>query len=490
MLFACATVAGFAPEANAQRARFPDFFSLDGGQPQNLINQGQQVFQNAGQAIAPLVTQPPAILTPPAATFQGLPGLSAQQPFVTPNQFPQIQLPQVQSPQIQLPQPQLPQINNQSFPLFPRVQAPQAPLQQPLIQFPWQLPPQQPPLQPQVNLPQVNAPQIRPPNLPQFQPGPVGNFPQFNGIYNGSNWPYQTQGQNWWPSVNWAWPSQAWARLRTQVLPRVLERPRIRQTWLYGSSGDNATIGNELEIHDIELATTATIPQFLGGAQPLRISPGFIFHFWNGPDEAIVSKSLPAQAYSAYLAFDHITDPRRNSGIETNLTIGVYSDFDHIDSDSVRLTGNILGWQRVNSYTTAKLGIEYLDRVRVKLLPAVGVFMAPNPDLKIDLFFPRSKIAHRLPNFRNREGWGYVGGEYGGGSWTIERTQAGGPTIDDQVDINDVRAFIGVEWIGSRRVTGFFEFGYAFNRELVFRSDELNPIDIQDTLLLRSGLAF
>jgi len=82
--------------------------------------------------------------------------------------------------------------------------------------------------------------------------------------------------------------------------------------------------------------------------------------------------------------------------------------------------------------------------------------------------------------------WSYVGGEYGGGSWAIERIDGS----DDQVDINDVRAFVGIEWIGPRRVTGFFDFGYAFERELVYASDPSNSLDLQDTLMIRSGLAF
>ena len=145
-----------------------------------------------------------------------------------------------------------------------------------------------------------------------------------------------------------------------------------------------------------------------------------------------------------------------------------------------------MGWQRINEYTVGKLGVEYLDRVRVKLLPAVGLFLSPNPDIKFDLYFPRTKLAHRIPNVGNFEMWSYVGAEYGGGSWAIERIDGS----DDQVDINDVRAFVGVEWIGPRRVTGFFDFGYAFERELVYASNPSDSLDLQDTLMIRSGLAF
>lgn len=287
------------------------------------------------------------------------------------------------------------------------------------------------------------------------------------------------------PAIDWSWPREQWQRFQTEFLPRVLERPRFRHTYLHGSNRSGVD-GNELDINDFELATTLTRPNFLGSGQPLRISPGATFSFWDGPETESTGFDLPSKAFGAYLAFDHVTDLTRTAGFETNLTVGVYSDYENLSSDSFRLTGRLLGWQRINSYTVGKLGVEYFDRVRIKILPAVGLFFSPNPDIKFDLYFPRTKLAHRLPNVGDFEAWGYVGGEYGGGSWAIERIDGS----DDQVDINDVRAYAGVEWIGPRRATGFVDFGYAFARELVFRSNPLDDLNLQDTLFVRTGLAF
>ncbi len=196
---------------------------------------------------------------------------------------------------------------------------------------------------------------------------------------------------------------------------------------------------------------------------------------------------LPASVYSAFLGFDYLSDLNRKSGIETNVNVGFYSDFHNTSSDGIRVTGVGLGWVRLNPYTTAKLGVEYLDRVKVKLLPAFGVFMAPNSELKIDLFFPRPKVAHRLPRFANGDVWLYAGGEYGGGSWVVDLDAV--MPMSDQVDVNDVRAFMGIEWLGPRQNTGFFEIGYVFERELIYRSDR-RELDLQDALMLRYGVAF
>ena len=61
---------------------------------------------------------------------------------------------------------------------------------------------------------------------------------------------------------------------------------------------------------------------------------------------------------------------------------------------------------------------------------------------------------------------------------------------EDQFDYNDVRAFVGVEWLGPRRVTGFVELGYVFEREILLRSDRTDVLTLRDSVMLRSGLAF
>jgi hypothetical protein len=283
-----------------------------------------------------------------------------------------------------------------------------------------------------------------------------------------------------WPNSPPAWPSIAWSKWRVDYMPRFMQHLRFRQSWLSG--GDGA----DVDILDSEIATSLTFGNFFGSPMPLRLTPSFIFHFWNGPETAMTGFDLPAQAYSASLAADFTSDTRRSIGIETNVGVGVYTDFYNVNSDSLRVTGVGLGWVKVNRYTTMKIGVEYLDRIDVKLLPAFGFFMQPNNELKLDLYFPRPKVAHRMPRLGNFDVWAYTGGEYGGGSWTIERM--GG--MDDQVDINDVRAFMGLEWMGPRGVTGFLEGGYVFDRQMLYRSDPATKLDLSDTIMLRMGIAF
>ena len=453
--------------AFAQRPRFPDFFqsqpvqarpvqfqSPSGTPPVVTQNNGLPTLGTPTFSSPTIINSPPIITTTPPSTFLQQPG-ALQQPGVVP-----------------APAFDPFQSNSTPFPSFGGVNSPSTGAVQ---------------VNPQGStgliLPQ-NI-QVVPPAVQTQQVQPNGQFPVFPqnqdafGTFNQS--PTRTGGTNWWPSAEW--PSQAWATLRDDWIPRVLERPRFRYTYI---SGNGSSGGDELGINEAEVATTLTIANFAGGTQALRISPGFVWDFLSGPDTAVTGAELPSRVYSAYIATDFISDPAAQAGVETNVAIGFYSDFDNVSSNSWRITGTALGWWQVNSFSTAKLGIEYYDRVDIKLLPAVGVFMAPTPDVKFDVYFPRPKLAQRIQYFDRYEGWAYVGAEYGGGSWAVELT---GP-IEDQVDINDVRAFVGAEWVGPRSVTGFFEFGYVFERNLVYRSAPAMKIKLEDAYMVRTGIAF
>ncbi len=479
LLAALACISLNCANAQAQRPRFDPFSSqTNGGIP--VPPQTLPALPGLPGNSSSIIRTPSAQLIPPTGSLPALPGgqffdggpynggqiipggvvPNNGAGFGLPGGFAEV-TPGLGSGTIHTPSFDPFQTGNQAFPIFPRVTQPVVPPALPQPNF-------QPAPQPQAQFNQPALPQFNQPALPQFNPG------QFN---NGQN-SFFSQAQL--PTLDFSGVQRAWNGFRSDFLPRVLARPQFRRTYLHGNNG------NELDINDVEVSTTATRPNFLGGTQPLRISPGFGVHLWNGPVTEDTGFDLPPIAYSGYLAFDHITDPRRDTGLEGNFTVGYYSDFDNTSSDALRLTGKFLGWRRVNPYTVAKFGVEYLDRVDIKLLPAVGLYMTPNPDLKLDLYFPKTKLSHRLPNFRDIESWGYVGAEYGGGSWAIERIDGS----NDQVDINDVRAYLGIEWITRRRNTGYFEFGYAFNRELVYSSNPLDRLDIQDTLLLSTGIAF
>ncbi|MEL6105305.1 MAG: hypothetical protein AAFU85_04680 [Planctomycetota bacterium] len=266
---------------------------------------------------------------------------------------------------------------------------------------------------------------------------------------------------------------------------RLIQRGRFRHTFLFGGEG-----ADDLSINDTDFALAFAFPRFLFSNQPLFVSPNFSYHQWNGP-EANTGADLPADVYSAFLDFGWQSDPARILGAELNLNVGGYTEFDLFRSESLRVRGRALGTFRVTPASTFKLGIYYYDRVRIKLLPAGGFIWQPNPFTRVDLFFPQPKYSRFIQTIGVQDVWWYVSGDYGGGSWTIDRDDG----RRDQVDINDIRLITGFEWGPSERIrngsrTAFFEFGYVFDRELVYRANPQDNLDLDDTWMVRLGIGY
>ena len=261
---------------------------------------------------------------------------------------------------------------------------------------------------------------------------------------------------------------------------RLLQRVRIENTWL--SRMGNRGFGTE----DIDMNATFALP-FLQNPAPLLITPGFTYHAWDGPASGSFfgHPDLPPRAYDAYL--DTAWRPQISPwfAADLGLRVGVYSDFNRVNHDSLRFIGRGLGVVTFNPSWQFALGVVYLDRLRVKILPAGGLIWTPNADTRWEILFPNPKLSQRLATFGNTDVWWYVSGEYGGSNWTIERANG----LADRVDYNDMRAIFGLEAFGYQGWTGFFEVGYVFSREIIYHSTG-PPVKPSDTVMLRAGLSF
>jgi len=315
----------------------------------------------------------------------------------------------------------------------------------------------------------IGSPLVPPPPNSYGQPYPGMQPPVLfpNGI--------QTPGM---PTV----APPAWANPAPGPYLKLFQNIRFQYTWL---AGDQDSV--DLDINDIEVGATMAFPNFLFSGQPIFVSPGFVFHVWDGP-RGPSPADLPSQAYSAFVDLGWRPQSRftPNLSAELGLRFGVHSDFEHITADSVRYQGTGLGVIRLTPALTMKAGIVYLDRADIKLLPAGGFYYEPDQYTKFDIFFPRPKLARYFTTIGLTDVWWYVGGEYGGGNWTIER-----PTNpSDRVDINDIRVFVGLEWTHPNQLQGFFEAGYVFEREIVYVVRPQDSVDLNDTFMLRAGLAW
>ncbi len=260
---------------------------------------------------------------------------------------------------------------------------------------------------------------------------------------------------------------------------RLLQELRLEETYLPRFSGANG-----FGINDIESRASFAFPLRANPA-PILVTPGFNLHLWDGPDSvAGVTRDMPARAYDAYLATSWRPQFTPHFGADLATSVGVYSDFSFVDSNSVRVLGRGLGLITLSPQWQLAAGVVYVNRLQVKLLPAGGLIWTPNQDARFEIVFPNPKLAQRITTIGNTDVWGYVAGEYGGDQWTIKHADGS----HDVANYNDLRVLMGVEWFGLSRVRGNAEIGYVFNRSIYFLNNPTFHPD--DTMLIRAGIAF
>lgn len=294
-----------------------------------------------------------------------------------------------------------------------------------------------------------------------------------NGQYNnglGSGWYSNPNG----PLINGFGPQPM----------RFFLGPRFRHTWVASDKDPTS-----LETNDSDLSLVFGIPNFLASNQPLYLIPSFSMHTFEGP--RLATADIPSRAYSAFLDAGWESDPIRTFGLELGARVGIFSNFDTFNSDSLRVMGKALGRVRLTPNATLRGGAFYIDRNRYKIIPAGGILWLPNQDTRFDLFFPEPKLAHYLTTVGTQDVWWYLTGYYGGGTWTV--TRASGD--EDSIDINDFRIALGLDFgrndtLRQGRRLGFIEAGYAFHRELLFDARPMDNTDLQDAFVLRAGIGY
>jgi hypothetical protein len=324
-------------------------------------------------------------------------------------------------------------------------------------------------------------------------PAPPGPTATFQGdIVPPPSWdPYATPGVN--PPTLFpqdptmpAYPGAPSNALTTMT--RFLQDISMDYVWIPG------TASKEFGVNDVDLSATFAIPFLCNPQTPLLVTPGFGFHFWNGPMSTNAalpeSPDLPPRAYDAYL--QGAWNPQIAPALEGELAfrIGVYTDFSKIINESLRYTGRGFGIVSLTPSFKLKAGVIYYDRVNIKLLPAGGIIWIPNDDVRFDIVFPEPRFAVRLPGYSTTEWWLYARGEYGGGSWTVKRANQTLHPTPEQADYNDMRVALGLEFTTVRELKGHLEVGLAFEREIVYRNSTTPTFRPDPMVLVGGGLAY
>jgi len=278
----------------------------------------------------------------------------------------------------------------------------------------------------------------------------------------------------------------------TAPATRLLQEVRLEHHWI--SSGGSHSFGT----NDPEITARFAFPFCYNRQTPLLVTPGFAVHLWDGPETTPADPvDLPPRVYDAYL--DAAWNPQIAPwlGAELGARVGVYSDLSEVATRSIRVQARGLATLLFSPSFRIKAGVLYLDRNKVKLLPAGGIVWTPNADTRFDILFPDPKLAKRLTTAGAYEWWYYVRGEYGGGAWTVKRETGPRAGMLDAIDYNDLRVAVGTEFVRNGGLRGFAEVGLTFEREILYFAvdnpavpEPMHEFKPSNTVFLGGGLAF
>ncbi len=213
----------------------------------------------------------------------------------------------------------------------------------------------------------------------------------------------------------------------------------------------------------------------------LQFTPRFSTHFVSGPE----STDLPGQLYDFALDTSLFMPINERWSFLGGVAPNMFSDFENTSSEALRITGRGLFFYKYSDQLKLAVGIIYLNRDDISLIPAAGLVYTPHERLKLDLMFPKPKLAYRFQTNGTMERWAYAAAEFGGGTWAIQRTTG----LNDVVTYRDYKFLAGFEHIQTEGYRWFAEAGYVFGRELEYTSN-LGNTDLTSTGVIRLGITF
>lgn len=261
----------------------------------------------------------------------------------------------------------------------------------------------------------------------------------------------------------------------------IFQKIYFTGTWLPQMSDEPDALG----MGDLEAGVVFGFPFFRRDA-PLLITPYFASHFLSNAS----ALDIPSTLYDASVDFRHL----RKFGdgpwaMDVGVGVGYYSDFEQSYGDATRVSGRGLAVYEASPGKKWIVGVAYLNRAGATVLPVAGLIIEPEemPRTRLDLVFPRPRFSWQTAaSTPQDERWFYVGGEFGGGIWSITRPS---DQETDVISYSDLRLVVGFE----RKVLGGlstrFETGYVFARELDYES-ATPDVSLDDTMMARVGVSY
>ncbi len=206
------------------------------------------------------------------------------------------------------------------------------------------------------------------------------------------------------------------------------------------------------------------------------IMAGFGFHLFTGP----VHSEMPPRAYDFSIGyqFRHQIGPL---AFDLAAAVQAASDFNGDAHKGIQYPGHGVGYLTIRPELDLVFGIDYLDRADIKLLPVAGVIWKPNPQMRLELVFPRPRAVFQLTDAYRL----YFSGELGGGTWAIEMPSIG----NDVATYRDLRVCIGLAAVDKNGRQSALEVGYLFGRRLEYTSG-IGNMRLDDAVMLRLATMF
>jgi len=299
-----------------------------------------------------------------------------------------------------------------------------------------------------------------------FEPAYVSGPSFLPADYPGKDWPMPTPG----PLISLRptyIPPDSRGGMFQGGLTRGTYLPRLNNASGFGFSS-------------VTKQATFAVPPFFKGS-PIMFSPGYTGHFLDGPG----SVDAPPRLHEIELEFRWMNQLTQRWGIDTALAPSYYGDFENRSSDAFRVTGRIIGAFSWSPRLRIVGGALFLGREDYPIVPIGGIVWEPTEDWNLELVLPRPRIYYRFYNDDVIEHRSFVGGEFGGNTWAIER--AGG--VYDKFTYADLRLVAGWERKAKRGITARVEAGWVFSREVSYLSGVAN-FKPDDTFMVRGEAAF
>ncbi len=258
--------------------------------------------------------------------------------------------------------------------------------------------------------------------------------------------------------------------------------PQDQKGLKFGDTTVLATVLPDVGDDGFGISTFNAKTSLFFGQMPLfRVGPRFGWHQLSGPQNFYA----PSHLFDVGADFSLMLPLSSKWRLMTTVGPSLFTDGQNLTSKALRITAMAMGFYKWSDTTTLAVGVVYLDRQDIPLLPGAGVMYQPNDRWKFDIFFPRPKISYRLTWREDREHWAYLAGELGGGTWAVERTNG----AEDLLSYRDFRLVTGVEQSGKQSLRWLVEGAYVFGRELEYESPG-SSFKPSSTGMIRAGVTF